>query len=164
MKYLLLFFLTAVGPAYFAAQSATNDERAIRAVIERETQAYLDRKANQQADCWATHTALSQRVTLDGGHLTTADGDQVSLRRGLAICFQQLSEPDRATFTNQDYRVRIRGDAAFVTFGQVLQPMNRPANYSQQVRYLEREVNGWKIVHSGVMYYQPTPARTQASR
>ena len=164
MKYLLPFFFTVVWPAHFAAQSATDDERAIRVVIERETQAYLDRNANKQAGYWATHTGLSQRVALDDGHLTTANGDQVSLRRGLATCFRQLSEPDRATFTNQDYRVRIRGEAAFVTFSQVMQPVNRPADYSQQVRYLEREADGWKIVHSSVMYYQPTPAQAQASR
>lgn len=164
MKYLLLFFFTVVGPAYFAAQSATDDERAIRAVIERETQAYLDRNANQQADCWAAHTGLSQRVALDDGHLTTANGGQASLRRGLATCFRQLTGPDHAAFVNQEYRVRIRGEAAFVTFSQVMQPVNRPTDYSQQVRYLEREANEWKIVHSGVMYYQPTPARAQASR
>lgn len=164
MKYLLLFFLTVVGPVYFAAQSATDDEQAIRSIIERETQAYLDRNANQQAGCWATHTSLSQRVALEDGQLTTANGDQVSLRRGLATCFRQLIEPDRATFTNQDYRVRIRGEAAFVTFSQVMQSMNRLADYSQQVRYLERETTGWKIIHSGVMYYKPTPARAQASQ
>lgn len=164
MKFILLFLLTAIGPAYLTAQSVADDEVAIRTVIERETQAYLDRNAGQQVGCWAERTGLSQRITLDNGHLVAANGDQASLRRGLETCFRQLTEPDRATFVNQQYRVRIRGEAAFVTFIQVLQPANQPAEHSQQTRYLEREQGQWKIVHSGVMYYEPKPEQAQANR
>jgi len=97
MKF-LLFLLLSLGPGYRSVQSAADDELAIRAVLERETQAYLDRNASQQADCWATNTDLSQRISLNTGRLVVANGDQVSLRRGLEICFRQLTEPDRATF------------------------------------------------------------------
>jgi ketosteroid isomerase-like protein len=163
MKFLPLFLLLSFGPGYRWVQSA-DDELAIRDVIERETQAYLDRNASQQADCWAMHTHLSQRVSLNTGRLVVANGDQVSLRRGLETCFRQLTEPDRATFRHDEYRIRIRGEAAFVTFRQIMRPANQPAEHSQQVRYLEREQGQWKIVHSGVMYYDPTPEQVQANR
>lgn len=87
MKFILLFLLTAIGPAYFTAQSVADDELAVRIVIERETQAYLDRNAGQQVDCWAMYTDLSQRITLDDGRLVAANGDRASLRRGLETCF-----------------------------------------------------------------------------
>lgn len=134
------------------------DEAAIRTVIERETQAYLDRDAIAQANCWASTGNLSQRVGLDNGQVVAANGNQTSLRRGLATCFSQLTEPDHATFQPTDYRIRIRGDAAFVTFRQVMRCAGRPDEYSHQTRYLEREADRdgqWKIVHSGVLYYQP---------
>ncbi len=140
------------------------NETAIRTVIEAETQAYLDRNAGRQADCWATHTGLSQRISLEKGRIVAANGDQASLRRGLQRRFKELAGPDQAVFAHQDYRIRIRGDAAFVTFCQVMHSPGRPADYSQQVRYLEHEQDGWKIAHSGVMYYEPTPEETQVSR
>lgn len=60
--------------------------------------------------------------------------------------------------------MRIRGEAAFVTFSQIMQPVKQPTEYSQQVRYLEREAGQWKIIHSGVMYYEPIPGQAQANR
>ena len=157
MKLLLLFFLIALGPGYRLVQSAANDELAIRAVIERETQAYLNRSASQQTECWSSQTDLSQRISLGNGRIVAANGDQASLRRGLDSYFRQLTGPDPATFIHQDYRVRIRGETAFVTFSQIMRPANRPADYSHQVRYLEREQGQWKIIHSTVLYYEPTP-------
>jgi hypothetical protein len=164
MKLVLFFLFVATATMRLVAQSAATDELAIRAVIERETQSYLDRNAGQQADCWSAHTGLSQRISLDNGHIVAADGDQVSLRRGLESCFRQLTEPDRATFTHQAYQIRIKGESAFVTFSQIMHPSNRPADYSHQIRYLEREQGQWKIVHSTVLYYEPTPEQAQAAR
>jgi len=140
------------------AQSLPADERAIRVVIEREAQAYLNRNATEQANCWATHTELSQRVSLGDGRVVVGQGEQTALRRGLTSSFRQMAEPDSSMFINRDYRIRIRGDAAFVTFGQIMRCHGRPTAHSQQVRYLEREGGQWKIVHAGVMYFEPEPA------
>lgn len=162
MRSFLIFLLLAAGR--LAAQSLSPDELAIRTVIERETQAYLDRSADRQSTCWAAHTGLSQRICLDNGRVIAADGDQASLRRGLENCFRQLTEPDPSIFEHQHYKIRIRGEAAFVTFNQIMQCTGRPTSYSQQVRYLEREEGDWKIIHSGVSYYDPNPKQAQASR
>jgi|GEM_PF-3232240 len=172
MKFLLLSITltTLLGPLVVPPRPAStpaSDEAAIQTVIERETQAYLDRDATTQANCWASTGDLSQRVGLDDGQVVAANGNQAALRRGLSNCFRQLTEPDPATFRHTDYRIRIRGDAAFVTFRQIMQYADRPTEYSHQTRYLEREAEPvqagpvqagqWKIVHSGVLYYQPKP-------
>ena len=133
-------------------------------MVERETQSYLNRDAPKQSACWASHTELSQRVSLNDGTLVVAQGDKVALSRGLTTCFRQLPDPDPATFTHHDYRIRIRGDAAFVTFRQRMQGGNGPDSHSQQTRYLEREADGWKIVHASVLYFDPTPVQAQAAR
>jgi Domain of unknown function (DUF4440) len=159
MTRIFLFLLIAVGPLRLTAQSV--DSVAIRAVIDRETQAYLDRDASKQAACWASQTVLSQRVSLGDGSVVVGDGDHTSLQRGLATCFRQLAEPDKSTFVHTDVHVRIRGEAAFVTFKQTMQHPDtgnpRPTETSQHTRYLEREAGEWRIVHSGVMYAEPPP-------
>lgn len=155
MKSFLFFLLMTAGPLRTLAQTATTDERAVQAVIEQETQAYLDRNACQQADCWASQTELSQRVSLESGRVVVANGNQASLRRGLTSCFTELTEPDTACFANASYHIRIKGDGAFVTFSQTVHATgNRPGQQSQQTRYLEREAGQWKIVHSSVMYHE----------
>jgi hypothetical protein len=164
MKILLLFLIMVVGAMHLTAQSVVGDELAIKAVIERETQAYLDRSASQQADCWSAHTTLSQRISLENGRIVAAGGDRASLLRGLETHFRQLTEPDRATFTHNSYQIRIKGESAFVTFTQIMHPVNRSVDYSHQVRYLEREQGQWKIVHSTVMYYESTSGQSQAIR
>jgi hypothetical protein len=164
MKSFFMFLLLAAGPMQLSAQTVDSDELAIRTVIERETQAYLDRNVDHQSACWADSTDLSQRISLDDGHIIAADGDHASLRRGLESCFRQLTEPDSSVFEHQHYKIRIRGGAAFVTFLQIMRCAGRPASYSQQVRYLEREAGSWKIIHSGVSYYDPTSRPAQASR
>ena len=164
MRLFFIFLLLVTGPSQLLAQSINTDELAIKTIIERETQAYLDRNADRQATCWADHTGLSQRICLDDGHIIAADGDHASLRRGLESCFRQLTEPDPSVFEHQQYKIRIRGEAAFVTFNQIMQCTGRPTSYSQQVRYLEREGGRWKIIHSGVMYYDPNSKQAQASR
>lgn len=154
-----LLFLTAFVTASLPllAQSAPSDEQAIKTVIERETQAYLNRDAPRQADCWASHTDLSQQSCLGEGRVVAATGNQESLRRGLTSRFRQLTEPDRSTFTHSDFRIRIRNETAFVTFQQRMQCAGRPDSHSYQIRYLEREADEWKIVYSGVMYDEPKP-------
>ena len=157
----LLFLLIAVGPLRLTAQSA--DSIAIQTSIDRETQAYLDRDATRQAACWAAQIPLSQRISLGDGSVVTGNGDQASLQRGLATCFRQLTEPDKSTFAHTDFRIRIRGEAAFVTFHQVMHHPDRPTETSQHTRYLEREAGEWRIVHSGVLYTEPPSMPTTRS-
>ena len=147
-----------------SAQATRPDELAIQMVIEHETQAYLDRNTDRQSACWADSTGLSQRICLNDGRIIAADGDHAALRRGLESYFRQLPDPDPSVFEHRHYKIRIRGEAAFVTFVQIMQCAGRPASYSQQVRYLEREAGSWKIIHSGVSYYDPTSRQVQASR
>ena len=157
-----LLILTGLDSAF--AQPISGDELTIRTVIERETQAYLNRDAPRQAACWATETGLSQRISLGDGKLVVANGDQPSLGRGLATCFRELADPEPSTFVHADYRVRIRGEAAFVTFHQTMYHPARPDSHSEQVRYLEREATGWKIVHTSSLYYEPVFDKVQVTR
>ena len=151
---IVLLTLIMLAPATGHAQP---DEQAIQTVIDRETQAYLNRDAAGQAACWATQTDLSQRVSLGNGKLVVAQGNHAALCRGLASCFHDLATPDPATFVHDELHIRVRGDAAFITFRQVMEHPHRPAEHSHHTRYLEREAGEWKIVHSGVMYTQPAP-------
>ncbi len=154
---LLVLMASSFAPATGQPTPPLPDEAAIETLIARETQAYLNRDAAAQAACWATHTDLSQRVALGNGKLVVAQGTHAALCRGLATCFRDLKNPDPATFIHDEWHIRIRGDAAFVTFRQVLHPPGRPAEESQHTRYLERDATEWKIVHSGVLYAEPPP-------
>lgn len=154
LNYLPLLLLLA-RTFSLTAQPIPENELAIRTIIERETQAYLDRDAPKQAACWATETSLSQRISLGDGKIVVANGDQPSLCRGLATCFRELPDPDPSTFVHTNYRIRTRGEAAFVTFHQIMHHPDRPDSHSEQVRYLERETDGWKIVHTSSLYYEP---------
>ena len=163
MNRFLFILLLTTGPLCSVSQPPA-DSVAITTLIRCETQAYLNRDAAGQAACWASQTELSQRTSLGNGKLVVANGSHAALCRGLVTYFKQLADPERATFSHRDFRIRVRGEAAFVTFSQLMQNTTAPDSHSQQVRYLEREAGHWKIVHAGVMYYESAPDQPQANR
>lgn len=134
------------------------DEAAIKAVVERETQAFLDRDAAAFLDC---HINKPYSLLLVGEHgnvhyFTSPNSD---MDKTLTAVLQGLGKSNGDSFKNTDYVIRINGNSAFTYFDQTglntTNAENKTPEVSHQTRYLER-VNGlWKIVYVGGLGAKP---------
>lgn len=138
-----------------ASAQIGEDEKAIRTVIEQETQSWLNRDATAMQQCWAnvpyaSHLGLRQ----DGKSFftTNATGGISEAIRSVTLAGKQ---PDRSTFTNADYQVRVNGTSAFVTFGQTRTSPEGMQERYYQTRYLEKIAGKWKIINATALYVKP---------
>lgn len=135
------------------AQSA--EQTAIRTVIERETQSWLNRDAEAMARCWAAvpyATHLGLRADGNAFFTTNEPGQIAQNIRHVSL---NAAQPDRSTFANANYRIRMNGSGAFVTFAQVRTAPNGHVDPYYQSRYVEKQHGARPIVHAGALFRQP---------
>ncbi len=133
------------------AQSA--DVKAIKAVIEGETQAWLNVDQKAYANAWANVPEARLHYSEPNGKVHEIDmsGDKASRFAN--------QKPSNAKFQNTNYKIRVNGNAAFAQFDQVFSDTDGTTDHARETRYLEKMGGQWKIVHVGAMYYAPeTPA------
>lgn len=152
-----LFFIAALLCATLCAQAQSADEAAIKAVIERETQAYHNADAAAMIDCWANVPQSLQHgayLTAEGKYEIFRNTNEKTdlpekVKKGAAD-----AKPDGITFQNTDYVFRITGNAAFVQYEQTETDPKGTKTYAHEVRYLEKIGGQWKIIYVGVIFYK----------
>ena len=141
---------------------APNDQKQaeadIKAVIEKETQSFLDRDAVAMMDC---HANKSYSLLLVGEHgnvhyMTNPNSD---MDKTVTALIGQLGKPNGDSFKNKDYVIRINGNSAFAYFDQMglntTNSDNKAPEVSHQTRYLERVNGAWKLVYVGALGAKP---------
>lgn len=127
----------------------TSDQKAVQALIERETQSWLNVDVQAWKDCWASVPEARLHYSETNGKV-----HQIDMPGGMAgmLAGQKRSS---AKFQNTNYKIRINGNAAFAQFDQVFSGTDGSKEYARETRYLEKMGGAWKIVHVGAMYYKP---------
>ena len=145
-------------PKTAVAQSA--DITQIKAVIERETTAFNGRDAAAFADCWANVPEASQLVIWQEptgkNTIVSNRNTRQDMPTAAKAMIAGLGKPTGDTFQNADYQIRIKGDAAFAQYEQVVSKTDGKKEYAHETRYLEKTNGAWKIVHVGAVFYEPT--------
>lgn len=129
-------------------QDTDQDERAIRAVISKDTRSYLSRDIQGWSECFLhSDRMLSIMAQADRGLLVHRGFDEFSegMRKSMA------TEPAAASsqFQHENFQITVIGDMAWATYDQSVNrsgdPIDPPA-ITQELRILERLDGQWRIV------------------
>jgi len=151
MKYTILFAFILAAFAFAGCEQPIDYEKekaAIIAVMEKETQSYIDRDFEAM---YSTHVqdSLNMRLTAGPSNVVFAEGwDEVSRHMSGDQTEDDLGPDLHITVEKSNYRMRIHPQSAFVVCDQKwatdydgdIVEMN-----SIQVRFLEKVEGEWKI-------------------
>jgi hypothetical protein len=136
---LITLTLLLISAATFA-QSAV--EKAITTVIEQETMAFHQRKADKALSYWADVPYASHYYTEKGmGYVRGYD----AISKGMKDVLNRLPAVDKNVYKTHDYLIHVNGTSAWVSYiTDILTGDKKHQTYD--ARYLEK-VNGvWKLV------------------
>jgi TATA-box binding protein (TBP) (component of TFIID and TFIIIB) len=147
---ILLLGLTLKG---FAQNS--KDEAAIKAVVEKETQSFIDRDAAAIISCHAYKPYSLMLVAESGNvHYTPANPNE-DVEKSTKEFMTMLGKPNGDTFKDFNYVIRINGTSAFAYYDQTVKATNGVETNFHEVRYLEKMGEAWKVVYVGAVGYKP---------
>lgn len=144
--------LLLMSAATFAQNKA--DEAAIKAVLVGHTQATMDRDFEKAISYFANspNTAISFQEPGSGyirGYQAVADAYKRQVKAG--------SKKSDDKLTTADYRFRIVGNTAFVTYIETDTAPDGTAKRTHKVNYLEKENGQWKML--GNFWMPEVPAK-----
>lgn len=128
-----------------ASFSQTADESAIKAVIEGESAAFRQCKADKVLSYWLNAAYVSHDYTEKDsgyGYLRGYEGVSKAIRKYIADHPEMAT--DKTVYTNHDYRIHVNGTSAWATF--VTDAVNgTKKSLAYNSRYLEKNKGAWKI-------------------
>lgn len=130
--------------------SFSNDEAAIKALIEKETKAFFEIDYATWKACWAhvPHAFWSFADTTD----VNSFSGWTAINNGFANYFK-TSRPSTAKIERKWHDMKIYSNGAYVRFTQLVRDdTDRPAQ--EEVRVLEKINGQWKIVCVAVIAVQ----------
>ncbi|GAB3639611.1 nuclear transport factor 2 family protein [Spirosoma arcticum] len=122
------------------AQSA--DESAIKTVVEQESVAFHQRKADKVLSYWANVPYASHTYTEKGmGYVRGYE----TISKAMKNVLGKLPATDKNVYKNHDYRIHINGTSAWATFITDAVDGNKKRQ-TYDARYLEKIKGVWKLV------------------
>jgi hypothetical protein len=136
------------------AMRDTNDEAAIRAVCEKETQSWNNRDAEGMISCHA-NTSYSLLLVVENGnvHYITAKSD-VDSEKSIRDLVKIMGEPSGDTFLNYGYVIHINGSSAFAYYDEKVKAEDGKETNFHEVRNLEKMDGKWKIIYVGAVEFK----------
>lgn len=133
------------------------EEAAIKAVIEKETQSWIDKDAEKRITCYANvpqaHSLIYHgRMNVNNG-IAYSLNDKTDMPERIKAT--AASAPALSGFKNDKYLIRINGSSAMVHFTQILSHASGEQQNMYNERYLEKINGEWKIVYIGGVSYKP---------
>lgn len=152
-KWLMASAQHSEGPKILAEE----EEAAIKAVIEKETQSWIDKDAEKRITCYANvpqaHSLIYHgRMNVNNG-IAYSLNDKTDMPERIKAT--AASAPAVLGFKNDKYLIRINGSSAMVHFNQVLAHTSGEQQNMYNERYLEKINGEWKIVYIGGVSYKP---------
>ena len=131
------------------------EEAAIKKVIEKETQTWLDRDAEGMTSCFANVEYALQLVY--HGNMASNNGiaystnEKKNVPEQLKAFVASMGKSDGSTFKNDNYMVRVSGASAFAYFDLTTTSTTGEKQHFYETRYLEKVNGEWKIVYVGAV-------------
>ena len=132
------------------------EEAAIKKVIEKETQTWLDRDAESMTSCFA-NVEYALQLVYHGTNLEATNGiayrtnEKKNAPEQLKAFVASMGKSDGSTFKNDNYVVRVSGASAFAYFDQTTTSTTGEKQHFYETRYLEKVNGEWKIVYVGAV-------------
>jgi len=146
---LALLLMSAGAFAQTAADEARSDVSAVRNTLDTETLAFHEANGELQRAQWSTKPyAERQHASLEPAlGVPYVKGDKLT---SFADAYLKTLKPSGLTTRVSDYDVHISGAMAWATYTQeTLDKAGAVTRKQREVRVLERETAGWKIVFMG---------------
>jgi hypothetical protein len=128
------------------------EERAILALIDKESEAFWDKDFERWAACWVQAPYIRTMGWWERGGITVVKGWE---ERGPRTKEHMADnpEPNPQNVVRKNINMRIYQDAAWVTFDQYGKDTGEPdmdmPGLSRETRILEKHDDQWKIVYVG---------------
>lgn len=137
-----LFTLALLLISAGAMAQTSADEAAIKTVVEQESEAFHQRKADKALSYWAKVPYTSHTYTEKGmGYVRGYEAISKAMKNVLA----KFPEVDKKSYKNHDYKIHVKGTTAWATYiTDAMDGTKKSQTYAG--RYLEK-INGvWKLV------------------
>ena len=131
------------------AQNTATDVSAIKTVIEQESAAFRQGKADKVLSYWLNAPYVSHDYTEKGsGYLRGYGAVSKAIRKYIGDHPEMAT--DKTVYKSHDYQIRVNGNSAWATFvtdavNSTKKPIEPPMR-SYDARYLEKANGGWKLV------------------
>jgi len=143
---ILFFFSLLITPSLY---SQATEEAAIKAVIEAETQAFVNKSFAEVA---RLYWILDEKTLLN---VTGPDGSDVQVVAEDIRSQTESPPPNHALVEKTNFRYIINGNMAAATNDQVVTIKESGYKlYSSEVRFMEKVDGQWRIHQSSVHHYE----------
>lgn len=143
----LFFFSLLLTTSVLYSQAI--EEAAIKAVIEAETQAFVNKSFAEVA---RLYWILDEKTLLN---VTASDGTDVQVVADDIRSRQEVPPPNHALVEKSNFRFIINGNMAAATNEQVVTIQETGFKlYSSEVRFMEKVDGQWRIHRSSVHHYE----------
>ncbi len=132
-----------------------DDEAAIRAVCEKETQSFINRDADGMIACHANKPYSLMLVAESGNVHYTKAKSELENEVGMRELVRMMGESNGEAFLSYGYVIHINGTSAFVHYDQKVKSKNGQETNTHEVRNLEKLDGKWKIFYVGAVKFNP---------
>ena len=131
----------------FVIAQVDKEKTAIKAIIEKETSAYLATDSKAWMDCWI-HAPYAFWSSADSAGFNNYSGWK-AIEIGFTDYFL-TTKPRNAKLENRYNDIRVYGNGAYARFVQVVTE-DGVVKEEDEIRILEKQNGQWKLVLVGVM-------------
>lgn len=131
-----------------SCKTASNDESAIKSLLEKEAATWRSGDVKAHASCWQVQPYSRILVSLTDG--TNFD---VPAAQMLASS-PSMGQGGYAQMSN--LKMKIEGQMAWVSHDEISTGKDSSKTYSHEIRILEKIDGEWKLVGQSIHLYQPT--------
>ena len=156
-KTLITFAIFLMGTGTWA-QSIKAEEAAIKKVLEKETEAVINRDYEQWIECFANSPDLAFGFSSILPTYMVRNYDKLA-KFGKNF-FKNNPEPTQELFEFTDYQIRINGTSAFVTYLQTNTNQDGTKQRYHKAEYLEKIEGEWKMI-GHIFGQEPEPATSE---
>ena len=152
-KYLLTLFaiILLAGTSCQEKIDIENEKEAIKAVIEEETNAYLERDFDRFAATYVQDETNIRLIAWNDGYGYRVGWKEISsvFKKG----FENYPEPIKENQVKTNYKIKVYNESAWAVFdNEVHNNEGELINKSIHVEFLEKVNGEWKIVYLSEVY------------
>ncbi len=142
--FLVIITLSSIPKAY----SQSEDESAIKRLLEKESATWRAGDIKGHADCWVIQPY--SRI-----FVSTRDGDAIDVSPDLMINPPANLVGKGGSSVNTNYKMNISGNNAWVSHNEESTAKDGSKSYTYEFRILEKINGQWKLVGQSIHLYTP---------
>ncbi|MBL0359391.1 MAG: endo-arabinase [Chitinophagaceae bacterium] len=129
-----------------SCRQKTDEEAAIKKLLEKESATWRSGDVKAHADCW--HIQPYSRILV-----STGDGVTIDVPPAAMITPAKMG--NGGSSINSNYKMSINGNTAWVSHNEESIAKDGSKTYSYEIRLLEKISKEWKLTGQSIHIYKP---------